>query len=105
MLAQADGRKHEKITDKVQGRGGDKERVLGRDTNLTGGAMYSTRPDQQASLFGFQAGGDDDEPRGDRRGGRGGGRGGRDQGAREPRQGGGRRRGGKVVTDDDFPAL
>ena len=65
------------------------------------------RPDVNANLFGFQAGGDDDfESRGNR-GGRGGGRGGRDQGPREQGRGGGRRgRGGKLaVNDDDFPTL
>ncbi len=55
-------------------------------------------------LFGFSAG-DDEDFEGGRGRGRGG-RGGRDQGAREPRQGGRKGRGGRLAIDDnDFPTL
>ena len=103
MPAAAGGRKHEKIAEKVQTRDGDKQRVQAGKNELQGRDKYSIRPDVNANLLGFQSRDDDDfESRG--RGGRGGR--GRDQGPREQRQGGGRRRGGKLaVTDDDFPTL
>ena len=105
LIEMKEARKHEKIAEKTQSRGGDKERVQAGQTGLTGRETYSVRPDANAALLGFQTRDDDDfESRG--RGGGRGGRGGRDQGPREQRQGGGRRRGGKLaVNDDDFPTL
>ena len=92
------------MSEKVQARDGDKERILQRERNLGGRDTHAIRPDANAALFGFSAGGDDDF---DGRGAHGGrGRGGRDQAPREPRQGGRKGRGGKIVVDDDaFPAL
>jgi hypothetical protein len=104
LPAETKKREHEKISEKVADRSGDKERVKMIDTQLTWKEGYATRPDANANLLGFQARDEDDfEPRGRGRGGRGG----RDQGPREPRQGGGRKgRGGRLVVDDsDFPAL
>ena len=56
-------------------------------------------------LLGFGATGDDEDFEGGRGRGRGG-SGGRDQGAREPSQGGRKGRGGRLAIDDnDFPTL
>ena len=103
MLASAGGRKHEKISEKVQGREGDKVMIKEGHNDLSWRDTHSVRPDVNANLLGFQSRDEDDfEARGRGRGGRGG----RDQGPREARQGGNRRRGGKLaVNDDDFPTL
>ncbi len=105
LAAAAVGRKHEKTTDKVAARDGEKQRVEGRGNNLGARDMYAIKPDANAALLGFSAPADDEFEERSRGRGRGG-RGGADRGPREPRQGGRKGRGGKLVVDDDaFPTL
>lgn len=97
-------REHEKITEKVQARDADKQRITQIENKLGGRDMHAMKPDANAVLFGFSSQADDDFE--DRRGARGGrGRGGRDQPPREPRQGGRKGRGKLVIDDEAFPTL
>ena len=95
-------RAREKVQEKTQARAGDKERVLGLTNDLSWRDNHAMTSVANANLLGFQAPADDDDFRG---GGRGRGRGGRDNGPREPRQGGRKNRGKLAMNDDDFPAL
>lgn len=105
MAEEKKTRDHEKITEKVQSRDGQKQYVTQIDNQLKGRDMHAIKPDANANLLGFQAVPEDDfEERRAARGGRG--RGGRDQPRNEPRQGGRKGRGGRIVIDDnDFPTL
>ena len=95
-------RAREKVQEKTQARAGDKERVLGLTNDLSWRDNHAMTSVANANLLGFQAPADDDDFRGS---GRGRGRGGRDNGPREPRQGGRKNRGKLAMNDDDFPAL
>lgn len=102
LSEQREMRAREKVQEKTQARAGDKQRVLGLTNDLSWRENHAMNPVANANLLGFQAPADDDEFRGS---GRGRGRGGRDNGPREPRQGGRKNRGKLAMNDDDFPAL